>query len=565
MFQHVHDAWNTTGGLPQDSVNAITQTPDGYLWIFTQEGLACFDGVGFSTFDTYTTRGVLENFVHSLSPIGYGTLWAGASGGLVRYDGNGRFTAAWIADDWPTTAARHIAEDAAGTLWLGMGSDGVAGTKGVVRYRGGIQSILTAKDGLSSNVVNGIHEDRRGRIWIGTTPGGVNLYENGRFRRLETKLSTPAEGSRVFREDSDGTMWIGTREGLHHLGPDGRLTTYTQRDGLPDGNVLAVLRDRRVLWLGTAHGLARYENGRMARVPTPPGFPPTVRLIHEDRSGRLWFGGGEGLVWWDGAAFHVDPQFAKAHIQSVSEDTDGTLWFGTWSQGVHRLRAGRMTRFTTAQWMYDDVAWSVLDDGRGHLWMGSNRGIYRVAKRQLEDLAAGRIRTIESTVFGTADGMRRRETNWGNPPAIRARDGRLWFGTTGGIVVVDPADLRTNRIPPPVVLERFVADDREVSMAAPPRLPPGTHNIEFHYAGLSLVSLGRVRYRYRLEGYDGQWIDAGSRRTAYYTNIDPGAYRFRVIAANDDGIWNEAGASIAFRIEPFFTQTGWFYGLVVVA
>lgn len=109
-----------------------------------------------------------------------------------------------------------------------------------------------------------------------------------------------------------------------------------------------------------------------------------------------------------------------------------------------------------------------------------------------------------------------------------------------------------------------IADDREVSMATP-RLPPGTHNIEFHYAGLSLVSLGRVRYRYRLEGYDGRWIDAGSRRTAYYTNIDPGAYRFRVIAANDDGIWNEAGASIAFRIEPFFTQTGWFYGLVVVA
>lgn len=175
------------------------------------------------------------------------------------------------------------------------------------------------------------------------------------------------------------------------------------------------------------------------------------------------------------------------------------------------------------------------------------------------------MRAITCAVYGTADGMRRRETNWGSPPAIRARDGRLWFGTTGGIVIIDPAELRAGRVVPPVVLERFVADERDVAMTPPPVLPPGTQNIEIHYAGLSLVSPEKVRYRYRLEGYDDRWIDAGTRRAAYYTNIDPGAYRFRVGASIDGGAWSESGPTIAFRLRPFFRQTAWFYALAIAA
>jgi len=707
----------------------MAQTPDGYLWVATQEGLARFDGLTFTTLDAHTTRGALQNFVYTLFTDHRGTLWVGASGGLLRYEGNGRFSRTETEEQWPGPAARQIAEDSRGTLWVGMGSDGTSGAKGLVEYRGGVRAVLKTKDGLSSDVVsciafdrngngwlatsngidvmtngkvvrryttadglasnivrvvlvdragtvwagtesgvsflkdgrfssytmrdglaadeilhmladrdgviwiatrrglnrivdgkietasvtgladhqiyslfedregsiwigtrasglhrlreasfttigpnegltgeivNGIFEDRAGRIWLGTSPGSVNVFEGGRFRTLPESAALSGN-VRAFREDADGTMWFGARDGLHVLS-HGRLTSFTTRDGLPENSVNTTFRDRRgIVWIGTAHKPARYENGKIIQVETPPGFPSSVRIIFEDRAGRLWFAGGEGLASWDGSAFHVDPRFEKAHVMSVSEDADGTLWFGTWSQGLHRLRDNRVTRYTTAIGMYDDVAWSVLDDGRGNLWMGSNRGIYRVAKKELDDYADGRIATIHCKVFGIADGMRRRETNWGNPPAVGARDGRMWFGTTGGVVIIDPSSVAINRSAPPVVLERFVADDAEVSTAGAVVLAPGTRNLEIHYAGISLVAPDKVRYRYRLEGYDDRWIDAGSRRAAFYTNVAPGTYRFRVIAANEDGVWNEKGAALQFRLEPHFRQTKWFYALVVAA
>ncbi len=723
MSQYVHDTWNTNGGLPQDSPNAIAQTPDGYLWIATQEGLARFDGMSFTTFDSHTTRGALQNYVYALFTDRKGTLWVGASGGLLRYEGHGRFSRTESEEAWPGPSAKQVTEDADGTLWIGLGSDGTSGAKGLVRYRGGVRAVLRTKDGLSSDVVsytafdrngnhwlatskgidvlakgkvvrsyttadglasdivrvvlvdragtvwagtesglsflkngrfstfttrdgltddtilhlledrdgilwvatsrglnrvvdgrietappltglddhqistlfedregslwigtragglhrlrsarftvvgqqegllgeiaNGLFEDRSGRIWVGVSPGGVNVFEGGRFRALPAVLPN---GARTFHEDADGTMWLGSRAGVHVL-RQGRLETFPLAEGSH-----VTFRDRRgVVWVGTGRGLLRFENGTFVKVPTPRGFPGGVRLIFEDRRGRLWFAGGEGLAFQDGAGFQVDPRFAKANLMSVSEDADGTLWFGTWSQGLHRLRDGRVTRYTTASGLYDDVAWSVLDDGRGYLWMGSNRGIYRVAKKDLDDYAVRRITTIACKVYGIADGMRRRETNWGNPAAIRARDGRLWFGTTGGVVIVDPAAVGINRNPPPVVLERFVADDAEVPMGKRAVLAPGTRNLEIHYAGLSLVAPDKIRYRYRLDGYDERWIDAGSRRTAFYTNVAPGTYRFQVIAANEDGVWNETGASLEFRLKPYFRQTGWFYALVVAA
>jgi diguanylate cyclase (GGDEF)-like protein len=540
--------YTTADGLANDVVRAVLVDRAGDVWAGTDAGLSMLKDGRFSSFLTTET-------IPSLLEDRDGTIWVATTRGLYRVV-DGRVEAASL----PGLAGRQINalfEDREGSLWIGTRASGLH------RLRNASFTVIGMAEGLAGEIANGIFEDRAGRIWVGTSPGGVNVFEGGRIRVIADPAL--ADGARSFFEDTDGSMWLGTRQGLHRLA-GGTRRTYTTRDGLPDNSINAIHRDRRgVLWIGTAKGAARFENGKVVAVPRLPGFPSGVRQIFEDRTGRLWVGGGEGLAWWDGAAFHVDPRFAKAHVMCVSEDADGTLWFGTWSQGLFRLRGDALARFTTSSGLYDDVAWSILDDGRGHLWMGSNRGIYRVAKKDLEEQAAGRIPIIESKVYGIADGMRRRETNWGNPPAIRARDGRLWFATTAGLVIVDPASAGTTTIAdaPPVVLERFVADDVEMPIAATPVLAPGTRNIEIHYAGLNLISPDKVRYRYRLEGYDEHWIDVGTRRTAFYTNVEPGTYRFRVIAANEDGVWSGKGASLQFRLKPYFHQTGWFYALAV--
>jgi len=721
MSQYVHNAWSTNEGLPQDSVNAIVQTGDGYLWIATQEGLARFDGVGFTVFDSSDTRGVVGNFVYSLLADGDGSLWIGAGGVLLRYRG-GTFQRFDERNGLADVSGRHFAKDAAGNLWIGHASEGATGGKGLARFKDGKGRVFTMKDGLSSDqvypvlvtrdgnlwigtgagldllkagkitnfalsgtLIRALCEDRQGNLWIGT-PHGLSRMKDGAITTFTTRDGLSDDSILAIHEDRDGQIWIGTGRGLNrvrdgrieavaiaglandavfalfedregslwigtHAGglhrlrdgkfamlgaPEGlagdsagsilqdrtgriwighvpgglnvldkgTLKTYTKADGLSGENIRALYEDRAgVIWAGTSNGLDRLKDGRFSSfayfgtvlsifedaagalwVGTTSGLfrsknsvieaitldhrplKASIRFIYQDRTGRLWAGGSFGLARFEngtlvplriGALNRID-----INLQSIREDVDGTLWIGTWSQGLQRLKDGRLTTFTTANGLYDDVAWSILEDDAGNLWMGSNRGIYRVSRAQLNAFAEGKIKAVTSTVFGTADGMRKRETNAGSPAAIRSRDGRLWFATTAGAAVVDPKSMPINRVPPPVVLEEVIADGKRVAENS--SLPPGTTSIEFHYAGLSFVSPEKVKYRYKLEGFSNEWVEAGTRRTAYYTNIAPGSYRFRVIAANDDGVWNERGAGFAFRLRPYLYQTPWFFALAVI-
>jgi diguanylate cyclase (GGDEF)-like protein len=720
MSQYVHNAWTTNEGLPQDSVNAVVQTKDGYLWVATQEGLARFDGVRFTVFDSGNTRGTMGNFVYSLLADRDGSLWIGAGGALLRYR-DGTFQRFDQSNGLAEVSARHLSQDKDGNLWIGHASEGTSGGQGLARFKDGKGSILTVKDGLSSNQVFQVFAGRNGNLWVGTsdgldlinggritrfalpgtsiralledhlgnlwigTPHGINRLANGVVTNYTTRDGLSDNSILALCEDRDGVLWIGTERGLNrfidghieavtiagladdaifafledregslwigtHAGglhrlrdgkftmygapeglagnsvgsilqdragriwighvpgglnvlENGTLKTYTGADGLSGENVRALCEDRKgVLWIGTGRALNRFENGRFSSYPTDGTvlsifedaagalwvgtnsglsrwkdgafeaitfqhgpFRNAVRFIYQDRAGRLWVGGSSGLCQFENGTlvpYRVGALArADVNLQSIHEDADGTLWMGTWSQGLQRLKDGKVATFTTADGLYDDVAWSILEDANGNLWMGSNRGIYRVSRQQLNAYADGKIKTITSIVYGTADGMRKRETNAGCPPAIQSRDGRLWFATTAGAAVVDPSVLQINNVKPPVVLEEVIADGKRVAENS---LPPGTRSIEFHYAGLSFVSPEKVKYRYKLEGFSNDWVEADTRRTAYYTNIAPGSYRFRVIAANDDGVWNDIGASFAFRLRPYFYQTPWFYAIAVI-
>jgi signal transduction histidine kinase len=247
-------------------------------------------------------------------------------------------------------------------------------------------------------------------------------------------------------------------------------------------------------------------------------------------------------------------------VISLYEDSDGTLWIGTNGGGLNRMKDGKLTSYTTSNGLLDDVVYRILDDGRNNLWLSCRKGIFHLGKKDLDDFANGRIASIAPVAYGTADGMMTRECSGGGDPAgWKARDGKLWFPTIKGVAMIDPGRIKINSQPPPVVIEQIRIDDQSIAPSDRLELPPGTTRFDFYYTAPSFVAPEKVRFKYKLEGFDKDWIDSGTRRIAYYTNLRPGAYTFRVIASNNDGIWNQTGATFGLYLKPYFYQTYWFY------
>jgi signal transduction histidine kinase len=265
-------------------------------------------------------------------------------------------------------------------------------------------------------------------------------------------------------------------------------------------------------------------------------------------------------------------------VRTLHEDKAGTLWIGT-AAGLCRWRDGKVSTFTTAQGLANDTISQILEDDSGNLWLGSNQGIMRVAKGDLEAVAAGRKSALEVFQCGRGEGMLSLECSGGFYPAgLKTRDGKMWFPTASGLVAVDPSQMKlaSNPLPPPVYIEEVVADGNTV-MSAPLlrkdqttrgsrtaiRLPQGVHRMEVRYTALSLTAPERVRFRHRMEGLDSDWTEAQRERSAVYTKLPPGTYHFQVMGSNNDGLWSEQGATLSFIVPPFFWQTWWFLGLTL--
>ncbi|HEY2083571.1 MAG TPA: triple tyrosine motif-containing protein, partial [Verrucomicrobiae bacterium] len=257
-------------------------------------------------------------------------------------------------------------------------------------------------------------------------------------------------------------------------------------------------------------------------------------------------------------------------VTAIYEDKDGVLWVGTANGGLNRLRDKRFVSYTTKQGLFSDEIFSIEDDDEGWLWMSCSRGVFRVRKRDLDDYDAGRAKWISCIAYGKTDGMESPQCNGAGKPAVwKSRDGRLWFPTSKGVVSVDPRTMKVDHVPPSVYVDQVLVDQRPLALHgagndAPVHIPPGRGELEIRYTAISLSAAEKVRFKYKLEGIDANWLDAGGRRAAYYNNIPPGPYKFRVIACNKDGIWNEIGASLPFELEPHYWQTLWFRGLMVL-
>jgi signal transduction histidine kinase len=309
---------------------------------------------------------------------------------------------------------------------------------------------------------------------------------------------------------------------------NGRLSAYRIKDGLPSDQIRTLYEDRaKNLWVGTQKGLSRFRDGVFQN-----------------------FGEPEGL--------------SNGFVLSIYEDAEGTLWVGTFGGGLNRFRNGKFTHFTTQNGLFQNVVFQILEDNLGYLWMSGNSGIFRVRKRQLEDVARGAAQRVYCDSYGMEDGMNGREANGAQPAGWKTKDGKLWFATLSGVSVVDPSRIVFNRQPPPVVIEEVQVGHVPVPVAGNLQVPPGADTFEFLYTALSFPAPKKVRFKYKLEGFDGAWVDGGTRRSANYTNLPPGQYRFRVVASNNDGVWNETDASLDFRLRPFFYQTIWFYGACAI-
>ena len=291
---------------------------------------------------------------------------------------------------------------------------------------------------------------------------------------------------------------------------------------------------------------------------------PAVRALAQTPDGTVWAGADDGTLYRCETnrlqAFRPRDALAEQPIYSLVADESGTLWAGTFRGGLLRFSRGQFTRFTAKQGLPVDVISQILDDRHGRLWLGTHQGIYCVTKAALNAVAAGRTNTLDYVIYGRHDGLPALEFSDGYQPGCwRGADGRLWFTTVRGVVWVNPDELTVNSAPPPVLIEELRVDGEPMALRRRPnRRAAGHKQFDFRFTALSFDAGDKARFRYRLEGLDADWVDADTRRTAQYRNLEPRDYRFRVIACNSEGVWNETGATIRFAVQPFFYQTWWF-------
>ena len=592
--------WNLSSLRP----DAVASDLNGAVCVGTEKELAVMRGNAFQTLWSQTNE---DNFqVDFLAGSREAGWWVAGNRRLRRF-ADGKFVVDLGAYSWTNQPVYCLYEDRRHRLWVAtMGA-------GLFRYDpDGTVLHLTVSEGLPTDFVRCVTEDREGNIWAGTEGGGLCRLKPSIFENIGVRQGLASDQVMSVCESSNGDVWIGMNgSGIDRL-RQGRVEHYNASRGLMNGHVWSMLQDRAGdIWAGTWGGLFKLDHDRFVNVSDGTLIGGVVLALYEDLEGKLWVGqqayGTLPYIQNDQRqAINIPGTSANLDVRAMAEDAQGNLWVGTESEGLYRRQDGKWTHFgrldglenesiwslhadsenalwigtcgglsrwhdgkmttwTSKDGLVNDVICQILEDDHGNLWLGSYGGVFSVNKADLVRSAGQPDKFIHCIGYKRADGLPSIECEGGFQPAgYKSRDGRLWFPTIKGFAVVDPEHVVKNPVPPIVLIEDLLVDTQAVdAMSGPLVVPPGKNRLEFHYTATSLTAPEKVRFKYRLENSEKEWMDAGSRRIATYGRLAPGNYVFHVIACNNDEVWNEQGATLAITVLPFFWQTGWFLFLSV--
>jgi len=519
----------------------------------------CVEADGRLTIDKGLPPGAFANYRDR-----FGRLW------ITDTKGN---TALWrdgVATPVPgfsTSTPIRVLEDRDGGIWAGTLNQGLIHTP--------TDSIQTVRlpGGVEANTIRPLLLDRKGDIWIGSY--GLHRMHDG---KTQTFMLPPSmakwSGDQIVYslwEDPDGSVYFSNVEGPKVF-RDGKIEVAEAPFNQITTRVNAILRDRSGnLWMGGEPGVYRSVGSKLTLLQVDQGLPLSgdVRSIVEDRSGTIWIGTDAVLCSYRNrslACEAVSNTGSRSRIRSITVDSDGVLWASTAYEGILRIDGSKRSWIQAKDGLPANDTAGILEDADGYFWIGSRVGIFRVRKQELNDLALGRTNRITSSHFERRDGLKAADTaGFGQPKGFRARDGSLWFPTADGLAKIDPRQLSANKTPSPAEIESCSLDQRPIPCDGRISLPPGAKNLEISYTSPNLLRSSQIQFRYRMEGLDPNWVEAGTRRTAYFPYLPPGDFKFQIMVTNSFGDWSQTTQELTIGVQPHFYQTRWFGVLSVVA
>ncbi|MEO5509026.1 MAG: two-component regulator propeller domain-containing protein, partial [Longimicrobiales bacterium] len=585
--------------LPSDPVIALYVDKSDALWIGSRTGVWRYTGSLQQT--ALRPAGSAPLTFRTSSR---GALLVRARDGVYRLDERG--VARMFDVPTPAFGPWFADHDPDGRLWY---SDGNA------IYSHSRRAYVTSRDASLNDGLTSMVVDHEGSVWFGSASGGLRRLKPAVFTNIGMREGLFADNISTVGVDHTGAVWIPSgarfsriangRVTVHDLPSEGTTATGSfldDRNGMirlgatacsmpalqcttapdaPKGTVFALTEDADgAIWMGASSGLFRYDGSKWTQLTTRVGAPSAVvRAFARTDDGALWMGtNGSGIARYHDGAFTkitIADGLPNDLVRSLYVDGNGWLWVGTEGSGLARVdprnwslpfRRDRIVPIRTRDGLFDDVVHAIVPDDFDRLWMSSNRGISWVSRAELNAFADGKARRVHATGYTERHGLRNREANGGGQPAgARTPDGRIWFPTQSGVAIVDPAHVGRTRLAARVQIEDVIAGGEPLDPSRVLEIPGGSRDLQIRYTALSFLAAENIRFRYRLEPYDRDWVDADTRRTAFYTKVPPGRYTFRVMASTGDDVWDPNGAAFELHVAPRFFETWWFRALMLVA